>query len=133
MKTIRLTFILLTLLLISGQSCVINSDYLQPTSPSEDIITRNEIYTIRFFIKNPTQNTFIGKVEYQFDEKCLSTFPKSEEVTITPQESKKAMAKEFRTNSVNKECSQKPQRVTVVIRDRGGDIKDSFDILLSIA
>jgi len=46
--------------------------YISPVSPTQDLLSANGDYELKFFVVNPTINTFIGNLSYGFDENCLT-------------------------------------------------------------
>lgn len=128
---------ILFLILIAG--CTTQTEkYLQLTSEKEQIITTQDSYDLKFFVKNPTINTFTGTVEYQYNDKCLKSSRIKEEVEITPKQQQKGIINTVSYNQYGYPnppdvCFQTPLRVTVILKDKGGDIKDFFDVQLTIA
>lgn len=119
-------------MLITG--CTSNQKYLQLTSAQDDISSQNQPYQLKFFVINPTDNTFTGQLIYSYDKSCLSTSD-SEPIEVTPKEYRKAIVKQFSYNSGysnQNSCLQKPLVITVSIEDKGGDIKDTFSTKLTI-
>ena len=125
--------VLLCLLLFFVVGCDIQSKYLQLTSPSEDIIQRDEDYTIRFFVSNPTENTFVGVLEYKYSSDCLRMTYMKEDIEISPNERKaKTVDISYEERRNNDMCTKKAHRVSIELNDKSGTNKDTVDVLLSI-
>jgi len=125
--------ILLILILVSCQP--VSPKYLELTSPQTDIMSNNEPYQLKYFVINPTANTFIGDIDYEFDEQCLQIWNnQNTDIQVTPQEYRRAIIQQiqFRSNANRDNCIQRPLKVTISIQDAGGDVKDSFDISLTV-
>lgn len=139
MKKTALVLSLVILVFLSGCESLNPPKYLQPVSPSEDITQQNQPYYLKFFVVNPTQNTFTGTIEYQFNSKCISTYPSSDIIDVTPQEYKKPITKQFNYLTENSrygqdtnQCFQTPLRITAVLKDKGGEIKETLNVLLRL-
>lgn len=129
----KIYLIVIFLIFISG--CI--PLYIELATPKTDIITKSGSYEIKFFVNNPTDNTFTGNVEYQLDKKsgeCLSIWTKSENIEIPP---RGRIAKNKQINyqkpKNEDECLNEQLRVTIQIKDKSGDIKGTKDVLLTVS
>lgn len=126
--------------------------YIQPVSPQQDLIATNGVYQLRFFVVNPTVNTFIGNLTYKFDTNCLSMrnaqrtiygdYEYTQGVQVKPK-SQFGVTKDFiyttfdqynrPTQSERPECLQRSLKVTVSLFDAGGDSRGSQDFFVTIS
>ena len=135
-KVNKLLFGILGLFVIFIVGCVTTTEtpkYLEFSENSNPIIRTGENYNLRFFVINPTQNTFTGELEYQYDNRCIWTSG-SDEVEITPKEYREAIVKSFSNSgrSNDETCFQTPIKITTILKDKGGEPKGKFDVLLTI-
>lgn len=132
---ITIMFLFIVMILIMGAGCENSTQkYLEFSENQNPIIRGNENYNLKFFVFNPTQNTFVGTIEYEYDEGCISTSSNIDEIEITPKEYKKAEIKSFSYNTGLRSqiCLQKPLKITTILKDKGGEIKAKFDVSLTI-
>ena len=122
--------------------------YIQPVSPQQDLISVSGVYELKFFVVNPTVNTFIGDLTYKFDTTCLSTKGISGNqkdtggVQISPK-SQFGITREFTYTTFDQynrptkperlECLQRPLKVTVSLFDAGGDSRGSQDFFVTVS
>lgn len=144
-KIFMLTIGLLMMSVLAGCKEQIILPYIERTTPPEgDIIQAAEPFKLKFFVVNPTVNTFVGKIVYTFDNKCLdATQGNSEEVEVSPN-NKKAFVKEFTykgreysgTNFYTikeiPECLQRSLKISASLSDKSGFARDNKDFLLAI-
>ena len=99
---------------------------------SEKIIQQNDVYNLEFFIVNPTQNTFTGNIEYKYETSCLSSSgSSSENIEVNPN-NKIGKVKKFIYNgrSSSTTCIQVPLKINILLYDKSGSLKDSFEAIL---
>lgn len=126
--------------------------YIQPISPQQDLIASNGVYQLRFFVVNPTINTFIGNLTYKFDTNCLSMsnaqrtiyggYEYGQGVQVSPK-SQFGVTKEFTYTTFDQynrpiqperpQCLQTPLKVTVSLFDAGGGSRGSQDFFVTIS
>lgn len=134
---IKLFLIMGVFLLLVGCK-KISSPYIEITTPSQDIIKYDETYALKFFVYNPTINTFVGSLNYTYAEKCLYIQgSQSDEIEISPN-TNKAIIKEFSYKGKNnhpddsKECYQQPLKVSVFLSDKSGLARDNKVVYVTI-
>ena len=140
----------ITLFLVSCQQEPI-LPYIQAISPSQDLMAFNGNYELKFFVVNPTINTFIGNLTYKFDTNCLSmrdaqrsiygNYEYTQGIQINPK-SQSGVTKEFTyttfdqynrpTQPERPQCLQTPLKVTVSLFDAGGGFRGSQDFSVTI-
>src|SRR3989344_1836802 len=63
--------------------------------PNETLSKINEKFNFKYLIANPLESTFVGKITYNYDNKCIYPVGNSEDtIEIKPKE-KKGVIKEF--------------------------------------
>src|SRR3989338_2755862 len=139
------TFVICMSIILSG--CIfqqqLNFPTIQETSPLSDITSAKNPYRMKFFIHNPSINTFTGNLTYKYDNNCVSN-PKgfqgiiSEVIEINPN-GKLGIEKEFTPVKANyydekakPECIQKPLKFSVLLHDKSGEFRDSAEFTLTI-
>ncbi len=125
--------------------------YIQPVSPQQDLMSLNGVYQLRFFVVNPTVNTFVGNLTYTFDPNCLSmsnvyltlgSYEYNQSVQVKPK-SQFGVTREFTYTTFDQynrpnlperpECLQKPLKLTVSLYDTGGDLRGSQDFFVTVS
>lgn len=121
--------------------------YIEKTTSDQSIIKAEETFSLKFFVINPTVNTFVGNITYQFEGKCLSVIEsKSDNVEVRPN-GKNAFVKEFEYMGREKryyggdvhyevkeisDCIQTPLKISVSLYDKSGYIRDNQEFYVTI-
>ncbi|MBS3100795.1 hypothetical protein J4204_01535 [Candidatus Woesearchaeota archaeon] len=140
-------FILLMgfLVILAGCKQTPTLPYIEPSSPVENIIKAEQEFNLEFFVYNPTVNTFVGTLEYEFDNKCLDIMQgNSNEVEVAPN-NKKGIVKDFaygereymspnnyRVSMVIEKCFQTSLPISVSLYDKSKLIRDKKTFFLTI-
>ena len=118
-----------------------NSPFITPLSPKEVIRPVTSSYLVEFYVSNPTTNTISANITYKYD-KCLTTDGGDKQPVQLPQNDRLAYSKEFYHvkldqygrpyNSIRSECLQKPLKISVELRDAGGDLRSTADFVVTL-
>ena len=118
--------------------------YIEKTILDKDIIIAEDPYQFKFYIYNPTVNTFVGSVNFTYDKRCwTATGGDSNPIEIEPK-GNRALAKEFvykgrqyiregfyRIEEVTG-CLQTPLEISMILSDRSGETRDSEKVFVTI-
>jgi len=127
-------FLILFLFLVGCEKAL--NIHIQADIPKENIISSDETFRLKYFIVNPTINTFVGHLNYKYEDSCLNIVGTSinESIEVNPKD-KIAIVKEFNyhpSRSRNVGCIQVPLKVNVILEDRSGLLRDSYETTLTI-
>ena len=109
----------------------------QKNVPKENLISTQDTFQLKYSVVNPTKNTFIGNLNYKYEKECLNIVGLSfnETIEINP-EDKKGVIKGFNYNANrynrNIECVQVPLKINVILYDKSGLLKDSYETIIRI-
>ena len=140
-RIILFGLILVMMVLISGCGVTkvdvhIETDKNAPTNP---IIKPTDMFRLIYLVVNPSiDTTFIGTVNYSFDSNCLVVvgYPINNTIEVNPND-KKPVIKEFRYNGyppypIKEQCLNVPLKITLILNDKSGLFKDSYETILRI-
>lgn len=144
MKKVILVLMILLLFLVS--SCFNPTTSKAHISFEKDYSGRNliktdETFRMEFFVENPFEQSFIGYLNYKYEQPCLNAIggSQNESIEVKPDD-KKGIIKEFTYNSnkfysynnLNIECLDVPLKITIFLYDKSGLFKDSKEIIINI-
>ena len=152
MKKLKIIILNLFVLFVFGcarqQSLQSLLPYIEPITQKQDIISVAQTYSLKFFVVNPTINTFVGNLTYKYDANCLNIMNGGnvDNVEVRPK-NKRAFTKDFTFRYIDQhgrlidqygreietsECLQKPLQLAVYLYDKGGDFRGSADFILTV-
>ncbi|MBI2664181.1 hypothetical protein HYX10_02460 [Candidatus Woesearchaeota archaeon] len=134
-KTISLLLLIFVIFIVG---CQTQQPHLSAEGKTTDFITsKQEPFTMKFFLVNPTQNTFTGQIKYVYDKECLRGYPDEQDVEVTPQQYRIAITKDFEYYLQNRndeeKCVNTPLQISATLQDKGGDIKSVLNVQLTIS
>ncbi len=107
---------------------------------NDNLIRSDEKFRLEFFVKNPLTSTVTGNITYNFNKRCFNDdIPQigfSEPFEVQPL-ARQGVIRIFTPKLVGNsdpptECLNKPQEFSIVLYDKSGLTKDSFQTRVTI-